>query len=204
MQVNLAGKVALVTGAARGIGQAIADLYAENGAQVVYADIDFEGAREASQPRGAMALRMDVSVEADASYSIERILERYGRLDILVNNAGINTLKYRVNVDEFPLDEWERIVNVDLTGLYLVSKYAAKPMLKQGAGRIINIASIVGLVPLRLQSAFAAAKGGVVNLTKSSLSSQVHRVRKILFAYRVGFYSPLAFRVQDSRGRGAG
>lgn len=167
MQVNLAGKVALVTGAARGIGQAIADLYAENGAQVVYADIDFEGAREASQPHGVMALRMDVSVEAEVSSGVECILERYGRLDILVNNAGINTLKYRVNVDEFPLDEWERIVNVDLTGLYLVSKYAAKPMLKQGAGRIINIASIVGLVPLRLQSAFAAAKGGVVNLTKA-------------------------------------
>ncbi len=168
MQVNLSGKVALVTGAARGIGQAIADAYVANGAQVVYADIDFATAQQVSEyAEGSMALRMDVTSEAEAMSGVERILERYGRLDILVNNAGVNTLKYRVNVDEFPLEEWERIVNVDLTGLFLVSKYAAKPMLRQGAGRIINIASIVGLVPLRLQSAFAAAKGGVVNLTKA-------------------------------------
>ena len=168
MQVNLSGKVALVTGAARGIGQAIADSYTANGAQVVYADIDIETAQKVSaNAQGSMALRMDVSSEEEVMSGVARILERYGRLDILVNNAGVNTLKHRVNIDDFPLEEWERIVNVDLTGLFLVSKYAAKSMIKQGAGRIINIASIAGLVPLRLQSPFVAAKAGVVNLTKA-------------------------------------
>ncbi len=168
MRVNLSGKVALVTGAARGIGQAIADLYTANGALVVYADIDIEAAQKVSaNAQGSMALRMDVSSEEEVIGGVARILESYGRLDILVNNAGVNTLNYRVNIDDFPLGEWERIVNVDLTGLFLVSKYAAKPMIKQGAGRIINIASIAGLVPLRLQSPFVAAKAGVVNLTKA-------------------------------------
>ena len=169
MRVNLSGKVALVTGAARGIGQAIADLYTANGALVVYADIDIETAQQvSSNAHGGMALRMDVSSEEDVIAGVARILESYGRLDILVNNAGVNTLKHRVNIDDFPLGEWDRIVNVDLTGVFLVSKYAAKPMIKQCAGRIINIASVMGLVGARLQCAYTAAKAGVINLTRST------------------------------------
>lgn len=80
-------------------------------------------------------------------------MDMFGRLDILVNNAGINTWKHRVTIDEFPRDEWDRILAVDLTGLYEVSQAAARIMRKQKSGRIINIASIVGLVPLRLQCA---------------------------------------------------
>ena len=169
MRVNLSGKVALVTGAARGIGQAIADLYTANGALVVYADIDIETAQQvSSNAHGGMALRMDVSSEEEVIAGVARILESYGRLDILVNNAGVNTLKHRVNIDDFPLGEWDRIVNVDLTGVFLVSKYAAKPMIKQCAGRIINIASVMGLVGARLQCAYTAAKAGVINLTRST------------------------------------
>ena len=168
MQVNLEGKVALVTGAAKGIGKAIADVLAANHARVVYSDIDVEGARSASaQTAGSLALRLDVGEPEQVRQGVEFVLEQCGRLDILVNNAGINTLQHRVNVDAFPLEEWERIVRVDMTGLFLMSQAAAKPMLAQGNGRIINIASVVGLVPLRLQSAFVAAKAGVVNLTRS-------------------------------------
>jgi 3-oxoacyl-[acyl-carrier protein] reductase len=121
MRCDLSGKVSLVTGAARGIGQAFAD----------------------------------------------RIVADHGQLDLLVNNAGINTMAHRVAIDEFPRDEWDRILAVDLTGLYEMSKAAARVMRARGSGRIINIASIVGLVPLRLQCAFVAAKAGVVNLTRS-------------------------------------
>jgi 3-oxoacyl-[acyl-carrier protein] reductase len=168
MQVDLQGKVALVTGAGRGIGKAIADAYAANGACVVYSDIDFAAASAAARDvEGALALSLDVSDSHQTTEGVARVLEQYGRLDILVNNAGINTLHHRVNVDRFPLEEWERIIAVDLTGLFLISRAAAEPMLRQGSGRIINIASVVGLVPLRLQSAFVAAKGGVVNLTRS-------------------------------------
>ena len=168
MKVNLDGKTALVTGAARGIGQAIADAMAANGARVVYADIDFETARKsAARTAGSLALPMDVSEPAQVDEAIAQTLKELGRLDILVNNAGVNTMKHRVNIDQFPLEEWDRIVKVDLTGLFLVSRAAARPMLRQKSGRIINIASIAGLVPLRLQSAYVAAKAGVVNLTKS-------------------------------------
>src|SRR5262249_4589095 len=84
-----------------------------------------------------------------------------------VNNAGVNTLDHRVNIDQFPRDEWDRILAVDLTGLYEVSRFAARVMKAQGSGRIINVASIAGLVPLRLQCAYVAAKAGVVNLTRA-------------------------------------
>src|SRR5438876_8894322 len=85
---------------------------------------------------------------------------------MLVNNAGVSTLAHRVTLDRFPRAEWDRLLSVDLTGVYEVSRVAARVMRSQGAGRIINIASIVGLVPLRLQCAFIAAKAGVINLTK--------------------------------------
>ena len=168
MQVDLMGKVALVTGAGRGIGKAIADRLAANGASVVYSDIDHEAVTGAAADiSGSLALRLDVSDPEDVRQGVARTLERFGQLDILVNNAGINTLAHRVNVDQFPLDEWERILRVDLTGLFLMSQAAAAPMLLRQSGRIINIASVAGLVPLRLQSAFVAAKAGVVNLTRS-------------------------------------
>lgn len=167
MQVDLEGKVALVTGAARGIGKAIADALAANGCRVVYSDIDWEEARSSAQATDSVAVRLDVGEAEQTRAGVEFALQQYGRLDILVNNAGINTLQHRVNVDAFPLEEWERIVRVDMTGLFLMSQAAAKPMLAQGSGRIINIASVVGLVPLRLQSAFVAAKAGVVNLTRA-------------------------------------
>lgn len=168
MQVDLQGKVALVTGAGRGIGQAIADAFAANQARVVYSDIDFESARSAAErSKQGTALLLDVSDQEQTRQAVAQILQTHGRLDILVNNAGINTFHHRVNIDQFPLEEWDRILKVDLTGLYLMSQAALPPMLAQGAGRIINIASVAGLVPLRLQSAFVAAKAGVINLTRA-------------------------------------
>jgi NAD(P)-dependent dehydrogenase (short-subunit alcohol dehydrogenase family) len=168
MKVNLDGHVALVTGAARGIGRAIADMLALNGAKVAYADIDFEAVRKsASKMPGALPLRLDVSNEAEIDQALQELIRAFGRIDILVNNAGVNTIAHRVAIDQFPTDEWERILKVDLTGLFLVSRAAVRPMLAQKSGRIVNIASVLGLVPARLQSPFVAAKAGVVNLTKS-------------------------------------
>ena len=110
---------------------------------------------------------MDVRDSDQVELSIEKILADFGHLDILVNNAGVNTLAHRVNVDQFPLEEWNRILDVDLTGLFIVSQFASRPMIEQKHGRIINIASVAGIMPLRLQCAFVAAKAGVVNLTKA-------------------------------------
>lgn len=160
MNVNLKSKVALVTGAAQGIGMAIADALAANGARVVRTD------REAS-PDGRV-LAMDVTNPGQVQTVIDGVVREHGRLDILVNNAGINTAAHRVNIDQFPLAEWERILAVDLNGVFNVTRAGAAPMIKQNAGRIINIASVMGVVGARLQCAFTAAKAGVINLTRST------------------------------------
>jgi 3-oxoacyl-[acyl-carrier protein] reductase len=168
MKVDLTNQVALVTGAARGIGRAIADQFVANGARVVYADLDFEMAKTAAaQSKTGSALAMDVSSEAQVESGVAQVIKDHGRLDILVNNAGINTMKHRVNIDQFPLDEWQRILNVDLTGLFLVSRAASRFMVERKAGRIVNIASVLGVVPARLQCAYTTAKAGVVQLTRT-------------------------------------
>jgi NAD(P)-dependent dehydrogenase (short-subunit alcohol dehydrogenase family) len=168
MRCDLSGKVSLVTGAARGIGQAIADRLAANGSLVVYTDIDLAAAATAAaRARGARPLRLDVTRPDEVAAAVDQVVSDHGQLDILVNNAGINTLAHRVTLDEFPREEWDRILAVDLTGLYEVSKAAARVMRARGSGRIINIASVAGLVPLRLQCAYVAAKAAVVNLTRA-------------------------------------
>lgn len=168
MKCDLTGKVSLVTGAARGIGQAIADRLAANGSRVVYTDLDPSATQAAAaRSAGAKALRMDVTCAEEVEAVIDQVVAEFGRLDVLVNNAGVNTLAHRVAIDQFPRDEWDRILNVDLTGVYEVSRVAAGVMRRQRSGRIINVASIAGLVPLRLQCAFVAAKAGVVNLTRA-------------------------------------
>jgi 3-oxoacyl-[acyl-carrier protein] reductase len=168
MKVDLTDKVALVTGAAMSIGRQTAEVLAANGARVVVADIDEPAARRtAAEIPGAVALRMDVSSETEVSAGISWVQSTCGRIDILVNNAGINTGKHRVTLEEFPVEEWDRIIAVDLRGLFMVSRAAAAVMLRQGAGRVVNIASVLGVVPARLQCAYTAAKAGVVHLTRT-------------------------------------
>ena len=168
MTCDLTGRVSLVTGAARGIGRAIADRLAANGSLVYYTDRDADeaGAAAAASPNGR-GLRLDVTDPAEVEAAVRRVGAECGRLDVLVNNAGVNTLAHRVTIDEFPRVEWDRILAVDLTGVYEMSRAAAGLMRARGSGRIVNIASVAGLVPLRLQCAFVAAKAGVVNLTRA-------------------------------------
>jgi 3-oxoacyl-[acyl-carrier protein] reductase len=161
MKSDLTGKVSLVTGAARGIGKAIADRFTANGSTVYYSDRD-----DARVGPGGRTLRLDVTSPGEIAEAVRHVEAEAGRLDILVNNAGINTLSHRVSVDEFPRSEWDRILAVDLTAVYEVSR-AFVPLLRPSRGRIVNIASVVGLVPLRLQCAYVAAKAGVVNLTRA-------------------------------------
>jgi len=169
MRVDLEGRVALVTGAAGTIGRAIAQRLSDNGARVVVADINREGAEAyAATLPGAMAAVIDISSQQSTEGGVAEVIDRYGRLDILVNNAGVNSFVHRVNIDAFPLEEWERITRIDLDGLYLMSHAALQPMVRQGeGGRIINIASVVGLAAMRLQSPFVAAKAGIIHMTRS-------------------------------------
>eukprot|EP00656_Telonema_subtile_P007085 TRINITY_DN13317_c0_g1_i2.p1 TRINITY_DN13317_c0_g1~~TRINITY_DN13317_c0_g1_i2.p1 ORF type:complete len:323 (-),score=38.19 TRINITY_DN13317_c0_g1_i2:250-1218(-) len=177
---DLTALVAVVTGGAANIGLAIAHRLADNGAAVVIVDWNASGAQSAAeklQSKGydAMWLQADVS-DADAMQGVARaVKQRFGKLDILINNAGVNVQgdDSRRPVDTFRREDWDRILRVDLTGLFVASQ-ALVPLMLNGlesrpdhAKRIVNISSVAGVVPLRLQSAFVAAKAGVVNLTKS-------------------------------------
>ena len=169
MKVELDGKVALVTGAGQGIGQAIADTLVRNGARVVYTDLNAASAQAAADAGvGVSAFALDVSDPADVAAGVARVLRDHGRIDILVNNAGIGgPAAERKTIVEFSLEHWDALLKIDLTGLFLMSREVARAMKAQRSGRIINIASVLGLVPARLQSSYIAAKAGVVNLTKA-------------------------------------
>jgi 3-oxoacyl-[acyl-carrier protein] reductase len=172
MKVDLNNQVALVTGGGNGIGRAIVQALTENGAAVAIVDLDAAaGERAAAETVAAggtcLALPADVSDAGQITQVVPQILDRLGRIDILVNNAGINTSSDRVPIHEVSPEEWDRILQVDLTGVFVTSRAVIPAMLETGGGRIVNISSVAGLVPLRLQSAFVAAKAGVVNLTRS-------------------------------------
>jgi len=167
MRVDLKNKVALVTGAAQGIGRACADTLAANGARVVYTDRNTDGLKDVATGDGHLALPLDVADRAQIASTVQQTLDRCGRIDILVNNAGIGVKPAdRKTIDEFPIESWDEMIAIDLTGVFLMSQAVSRAMKAARSGRIVNIASIAGLVPLRLQSPYIAAKAGVVNLTR--------------------------------------
>ncbi len=169
VQVDMGGRTAIVTGGAGAIGRDIVRRLVENGVNVVVADINMDGARAvAAQFPNAMACEIDIADQQSTHAGVEAVLAQFGRIDILVNNAGINSFVHRVNIDTYPPEEWDRIIKIDLDGLFMMSRAVLQPMVAQGqGGRIINIASVVGLAAMRLQSPFVAAKAGIIHLTRS-------------------------------------
>jgi 3-oxoacyl-[acyl-carrier protein] reductase len=172
MQVDLQGQTALVTGGAMGIGRAIVDDLAANGAAVAIVDLAADEAEAAVRELTAAGRRVaafvaDVADAARMTDVARQAAESLGPIGILVNNAGINTARDRKPIHEYSAADWHSILRVDLTGVFVTSQAVVPGMLAKGGGRIVNIASVAGLVPLRLQSAFVAAKAGVMNLSKS-------------------------------------
>jgi NAD(P)-dependent dehydrogenase (short-subunit alcohol dehydrogenase family) len=172
MKIDLTGKVAVVTGGAEGIGRACAQLMLANSAQVVIADIQAEAGQQTATELSALGpcqfVHADVSARESVDELVAGVVRDYQRLDIMVNNAGINIGgRARVNIDEFPDDDWQTILGVDLNGVFYCSRAAAKVMIAQGAGRIINLGSVLGSVPARKQMAFVAAKAAVHNMTRA-------------------------------------
>jgi 3-oxoacyl-[acyl-carrier protein] reductase len=161
------GKTALVTGAARGIGLAIATRLAADGLRVAMLDQD-RAAVEAAAPglgAGALALAADVTRAAEVDAAIARIEREWGRLDVLVNNAGITGRSFPIW--ELTDEDWQRVIDVDLTSVFLCCRAAVKVMLRQGGGRIVNIASIAGKEGNPTLVPYSTAKAGVIGLTKA-------------------------------------
>lgn len=168
--MRLKGKVAVVTGAASGIGRATAILFGEEGARVMCADIDGDGVKLTARhivdggSEGA-AIQVDVSQDADAQRMVRETVERWGRLDILFNNAGVEGPE--VAVTDLSEEDWDHTIDVNLKGVFLGCKYAIPRMLKAGGGVIINNASVAGLRGIPMSSTYCSSKGGVVLLTKA-------------------------------------
>jgi len=165
------GKTAIITGAARGLGRGMAQLLAKEGANVVIADILEDGGREAAEEikssgGKAIFIKHDVTSEDSWEAVVKKTLSEFGKLDIMVNNAGVQLIK---EIAETSLEEWRKLMSVNLDGVFLGTKHAIRAMRKSGGGSIINISSVVGIIGTADDTAaYAASKGGVRLFSKTA------------------------------------
>jgi len=181
--MRLASEVAIITGAARGIGKAIAEALVREGAAVVLSDISEDVNQTAAELRknGAKAVAIvgNVTKSDDCEAMVELALKEFGKLDILVNNAGITRDNLVMRMAE---TDWDAVLDINLKGTFLCTKATIRPMMKQHSGKIINIASVIGLMGNAGQANYAASKGGVISFTKTmakELGSRNIRVNAI-------------------------
>jgi 3-hydroxybutyrate dehydrogenase len=164
-RAGLAGKVAIVTGAASGIGLAVATDLAAHGARVALADVNTSaGEAAAARLEGAVFVRADIGARADCYGLVARVAESWGHVDILVNNAGVQRV---ARFEEFADDDWDRMLAIMLTGAFTLTKAVLPHMYRRGWGRIVNIASVLGLRGAPFKPAYVAAKHGLVGLTRA-------------------------------------
>jgi len=168
--IDLSDKVAIVTGGAQGIGRAIAEALAQQGAHVVVADLQEEKAETVAKEltadtgRRAIAVKVDVASSDSAKAMIDRAIEEFGHVDILVNNAGTTRDNLIMRMSEA---DWDFILNINLKGAFNCSKAVVRPMMKQRHGRIINISSVSGLAGQAGQANYSSSKAGLIGLTKA-------------------------------------
>lgn len=166
---DMNGKVAIVTGGSAGIGKSTVETFVRRGAKVTIADIDAEAGERLVQslPEGqAIFVRTDVSRQADVENLVQKTVEQFGRLDYAVNNAGIGGPA--AFTADYTLEDWQRVLDINLTGVWLCMKYEIPAMLQSGGGAIVNVSSILGTVGFATAPAYVAAKHAVNGLTKTA------------------------------------
>ena len=171
MKVDLSGKVAIVTGGNQGIGKAIAKLLLENSATVVIAARNVEKLKKTAEEFASLGTCRYIPTDVSSRESVENLInstvEEFGKIDICFNNAGVNVGgEGRVDIDEFTQENWDKIIAIDLNGVFHCSQVVSRVMIKQKSGKIINVGSVFGHVAARKQIGFVAAKGGVHHMTK--------------------------------------
>lgn len=171
MKKLLENKVAIVTGAASGIGKSIAMTYAQNGAKIIVADINEEAGKEIVEvikqhDADAIFIKTDASNPEDAQHLVNESIEQFGQINIAVNNAGIGGDSEPIA--DHPIESWNKTIDINLSGVFYGMKYQIPAMLKNGSGSIINMASILGQVGFATSAAYVAAKHGVIGLTKNA------------------------------------
>lgn len=169
--MELKGKVALITGAGSGIGEATARIFAEEGAKVLLTDINEDAVKEVAEQINADGgtarfILADSSKPEDSEKTVQECIKHFGRLDVAVNNAGISG--GQAPVGEYEIDAWNKVIAINLSGVFYGMRYQIPEMLKTGNASIINVASILGSVGFANTAAYVAAKHGVVGLTKSA------------------------------------
>ncbi|WP_369311511.1 SDR family oxidoreductase [Providencia rettgeri] len=162
-EFSLDGKVALITGGAAGIGLAIAHLYIEKGAKVALVDKSDKVIDIANNMKNTIGIQCDITKSGPVSHMIEQVVEHFGALDIVVNSAGIVALAPAENLSE---QDWDLTMNVNLKGTFLVCQAAGNVMIKQGKGKIINMASQAGVIALDQHVAYCASKAAIIGLTQ--------------------------------------
>jgi 3-oxoacyl-[acyl-carrier protein] reductase len=175
--MSLSGKIALVTGAAQGIGREIAFALATDGADVAICDVNLEAAQKTAveiegKGKKSLAIKANVASSADVAAMIEQVVEKLGRIDILVNNAGITRDGLILRMKD---EDWDMVLSINLKGAFLCTKSALKYMTKQRSGTIINIASIVGAMGNAGQANYVASKAGLIGLTKTIAREYANR-----------------------------
>ncbi|TFG87957.1 MAG: SDR family NAD(P)-dependent oxidoreductase, partial [Hyphomicrobiales bacterium] len=166
----LKGKIAIVTGAGRGIGRAIAEELASAGADLALCDVKAEWLNETAEAvrakgRKAVCIAADVCKAAEVEAAVDTVIKEFGSVDILINNAGITRDTLLIRMSE---EDWDAVIGVNLKGTFLFTKAVARPMMKKRSGVIVNMASIIGLIGNAGQCNYAASKAGVIALTKST------------------------------------
>jgi 3-oxoacyl-[acyl-carrier protein] reductase len=175
--MQLKDKVALVTGGARGIGKAIAMTLARAGADIIIADVNLEEAQKTAGEieglgRKSMAISVDVTDYTKVEEAVNKILDKFTKLDILINNAGITKDNLLLRMGQ---QEWDAVLNVNLKGSFNCLKAVSRPMVKQRSGKIVNIASIIGIIGNPGQANYSASKAGLIALTKTAAKELASR-----------------------------